>query len=647
MTATDTGTAAQAAVTTALRAVYPPIVAAQQASITLADGRTVTDLAGQTLNLPLGQNLPAITEAVVAQARTVQYASSRFGTEPFVELSARLAALAPPGMNAVVLKLTNGSDAVETAVKLSMLHTRRQRIAHLPGAWHGESFLTLGLATTHRARLIAADGHVAAETAEIAALTRLVRSRRDLAGVIVDPALVSNGLPAGGVEELRRDLAGLRAACDATGTLLIFDEIQTFGGWLGSAQFVTEMTGVRPDLICLGKALGGGFPLAAVVCRSDLGAVLQYNDAEFTFGGHPVSCAAALAALDEVDRLRDSLDARVETMGGLLAAAFPADRFEVRRLGLIATVTPVVSRLQEVWTHRLSAACMHAGLFVRPTDHGRRLLLKPPLVLPVDELAAAFTEIGRLARATQSGLRRVRPVHDVARCDPQELRGWLLRQPARPVRTGGELAKRTHAVDPGITVIARDPHQQELLSRRLRAAGVPAAVLYAAAGEGAVDRDYLDGRSLQAVLADPATSDALLNGLALRAYEVVVTAHDQGIMIGDRHPDRAIVVGHGELHLIDLELGYDGPSQRIALVEEATCVLDLLAAIPPTRPVRADLARRLLAAVADRHDPAQLLLIWQRLDAFYRTSSRAGAPFAGIYAGLLTAAISSLRPVES
>ncbi|CAO5184504.1 conserved hypothetical protein [Frankia sp. AiPs1] len=649
MTITETNPRLVDAVATALRPVYPPVVAADGASITLADGRTVTDLAGQTLNLPLGQGLPSILGAAVAQAQAVQFASSRFGTEPFLALSRRLADLAPEGMNAVILKLTNGSDAVETAIKIAWLHTRRTRIGHLPGAWHGESFLTLGLATTHRGRLLAADGHVAAESAEISALARLVLSRQDLAGVIVDPAMVSNGLPADGIEQLRRDLAALRRACDATGTLLIFDEIQTFGGWLGSALFASEWAWVRPDLICLGKALGGGFPLAAVVCRTEMAAVLQYNDAEFTYGGHPVACAAALAALDELGRLRDGLDDRATMMADLLRVMFPAGSFEVRQVGLIATVAPRATRLREVWTARLAAACMQAGLFVRPTDHGRRLILKPPLVLPAGELAGALAEIGRHARDVQSGLRRVRPAQDAGRVAAHELAGWLLRRPARPDRIAEPAVRRLCAADPGLTVVAREPSVQEELSRRLRAVGVPAVALYAAPGRDAVDYDYLPGRTLRDVLADPDTDDALLNGLTLRAYEALVTAHDQGILVGICNPGRMIVTGRGDLRLVDLELGCVGPTSAVTLVEETSLVVDLLAAIPPGHPIGDSLSRRLLAAVADRHNHADLLVVWERLRGYYGDTAASGDPLASpaIYTRLLASAIASLRPIKS
>lgn len=146
---------------TALRPQYPPVVRATSAEFLLGDGRTIVDLSAQTLNLAHGQTHPRIATAVIEQAQQAQFASSRFATRPFLRLADRLAALAPAGLDRVVLKLTNGSAAVETAAKIATAHTRRPLIGCLPGAWHGESITTLGMATSHAGRGIAETGRVA------------------------------------------------------------------------------------------------------------------------------------------------------------------------------------------------------------------------------------------------------------------------------------------------------------------------------------------------------------------------------------------------------------------------------------------------------------------------------------------------------
>lgn len=176
--------------------------------------------------------------------------------------------------------------------------------------------------------------------------------------------MVAQGLPPA---DPAADLAALRVACDDMGTLLIFDEIQAFG-WVVGGWFTTDVHGVRPDMICLGKALGGGLPLAAVITHTDFSAILGYNDAEFTGGGAPIPCAAALAVLDTLAGLQPGLGRRVIDFDTALTSLFPAGEYELRRSGLAATVTIRSPRLREAWVREVSSRCAEAGLFVRSTD---------------------------------------------------------------------------------------------------------------------------------------------------------------------------------------------------------------------------------------------------------------------------------------
>ncbi|MFC8047824.1 aminotransferase class III-fold pyridoxal phosphate-dependent enzyme [Nocardia sp. NPDC057353] len=600
----------------ALHPHYPPIVHAKGAYFTVADGRRFVDLSSQTMNLALGHGHPAIVAAVEVQAKQVAFASSRFGTLPFFLLSQRIAELAPTGLDAVALKLADGSDAVETAVKLARLHTRRQRIACLPGAWHGETHLTLGLADSHAGRLVADDSAAAfAEAPTISALTRLVHSRGDLAAAILDPALVSNGLAA---RDIGDDLAELRRACTAAGVLLIFDEIQTFG-WLGKHLFVSEATGVFPDMICLGKAFSSGYPLAAVLARRDLAAVVQYNDAEFTYGGHPVSCAAALAGLEVLVESRDQWAAREHAFAAMLAEIFD-ERFEVRRLGLIASLTPARDRLREAWVTRTSSACAENGLLVRPNDHGRRLLVKAPLVLAETELRTCLELIAKLASDELERLAAFVPAH-TARTNRHRA-GTVLRKPITPNPNEDYVAALLRAAPVQLRIASRGAAAQRELTHRLQEIGVPSAVIYPAAdSEEAIEYAYLPGRSLRKVLEDPTTDPAVLNALALRHQELICRAHDHNLVIGDRWPGNAIAHGAG-LTLIDFDLGYDGPAHEAMLFEEAFAVLQTLVAIPANNPARHDVQGRLVDGVAARHGSVRSRMEFFRLAQWYLDPAR-------------------------
>ncbi|WP_083911843.1 aminotransferase class III-fold pyridoxal phosphate-dependent enzyme [Nocardia takedensis] len=628
-------------VVTALRPSYPPIVAARGGLFTCADGRQFIDLSAQTLNLALGHGLSSVRAAVAEQVETMEFASSRFASVPFLDLCDRLASLAPPGFDAVAAKLTNGSDAVETALKLALQHTRRRRIGCLPDAWHGETFMTLGLATTHRGRALSDSTlAVAAEEPSIAALTRLVAARGDLAAVVLDPVMVAQGLPVG---DLSADMRRLRAACDRSSTLLVTDEVQAFG-WLGEHLFSHELTGVIPDIVCLGKALGAGYPLAAVLARRDLIAVLQYNDAEFTGGGHAISCAAALAGLDYLTSHRTELSDRVDEFARLLTEHFPADDFEVRQAGSIGSVALRSPRLAETWAAQVVARAAQAGVFVRLTDRGRRLLIKPPLVLESAHLGKALSEVAAISTATALDLGSV---CTSPHTHSQNGQRCVVRRGIRPNPHVGYVDALLRTAAPGVQALARGAHQQHELSIRLDGIGVPTTICYPVDGAEAVDHGWVPGRNLYDVLADPDTDPGLVNGLVLRHYELVIRAHDHGIVIGDRWAGNAVVTDRSQIVLIDFELGYSGQHHEAASFEEAFMILQTLVALPAVNPVRENLLLRLVDSMVDRHGISRCAQVWARLGEFYRDPARpvhGGSDSAHAYAGLVWAALSRLTP---
>lgn len=624
----------------ALQPVFPPIVDATGGYVTVADGRRYLDLAAQTLNMALGQRFSTVTAAVCEQAQRVHFASSRFATVPFLKLSERLAALAPTGLTAVALKLSNGSDAVETAIKIAVQHTRRPHVGCLPGAWHGETYLALGLASSHRGRLLADQRvAVAADEPTIAALTQLVTARSDLAAVILDPMLVAHGLPA---TDPTGDLRALRRACDARGVLLIFDEVQSFG-WMATGLFTTEVHRTRPDLVCLGKALAGGLPLAAVVARDDLAAILAYNDAEFTAGGGPIPCAAALAVLDALNQLQPQLPGHASEFADALTDAFPRDDFDVRRVGLVATITPAPDRLRETWARRVLAECADAGVFVRATDRGRLLLIKPPLVLSMNDVREGLATVARIGRSNTVRMSTVIPATQ-AQASPAGS-SVVVRKPIQANRHAGYVAVLLETAAPGLRILTRSPRQQQALTSALAGVGVPVTVTYAVAGQDAVDYGYVPGRTLQQVLHAPSTSAAWVNGLALRHYELVVRAHDHGVVIGDRWPGNAVVGARAELTLIDFEIGYDGPIGVAMLFEEVFAVVQTLAAVPSDHPIREDLSGRLVDAVVSRHGPERAAGMLHRLARFYIDPARPIHEDSGLadsYTGILWAALSRI-----
>jgi 4-aminobutyrate aminotransferase-like enzyme len=212
-----------------------------------------------------------------------------------------------------------------------------------------------------------------------------------LAGVFLEPVNVNAGVRMPQRSCLRR----LRTATRRHGAALIFDEVQTAFGWVGPT-FAASRFGVAPDLMTLGKGLAAGFPLGAILLRPSYD-VLGRGEHEFTNGGHPVSCAAALAALGVLDDLSAKGHlARLEACMGERLADLRLARGvgEVRSIGLIAGIDIVgkTGKPDPRRARRVQELCRSRGVLLRVSDIavGHSLLVKPPLVMTESQLGRAL-----------------------------------------------------------------------------------------------------------------------------------------------------------------------------------------------------------------------------------------------------------------
>jgi 4-aminobutyrate aminotransferase-like enzyme len=348
--------------------------------------------------------------------------------EKRVLLAERLAALAP-FEDARVVFAQSGTEAVELALKSALLATGKPGVLAFTAGYHGQSWGALEVSGWERFRAPFA-GHAPAalhERARWAPYGRCTRCDLGLsypacglacvreAGRLLESAekrlggvgavLVEPVLGRGGDHVPPPEwLPGIAELARRTGALLIADEVFTGFGRTG-ALWASVQAGVVPDLLCCGKALGGGFPLAAVLMRADAaqgwqaaaplsGETLHAS----TFYAHPVACAAALATLDVIED--EGLVARAEALGAALheglaqlAAAYPDLVREVRGLGLMAgLVLDTPHRVMEV-----TAACLQAGLIVLPGGYeGDVLSLSPPLTLDERQLAWGLSTLDRV-----------------------------------------------------------------------------------------------------------------------------------------------------------------------------------------------------------------------------------------------------------
>src|SRR6478672_3961738 len=303
-------------------------VRAKDALIWDQDGNEYVDCTAQAWSNNVGASDPRVIEAAFAQARDITHVRSNYDSIPLLRLAKRLSELAPGDLNRVGFCL-HGSLAVEMAMKIAMKNR--------PGAgpfitlydgYYGRSLATMAASWPHvnndfrpymtnvvrvpspyvyRCPL----GHDAATcVAECAAVLRSTIEKGTNgkpAAVIMEP-IQGNG---GQVEFPREYYHEVRRICDETGTLLIWDEIQTAFGRLGT-MFAADYYGVTPDIVVFGKAIGGGFPLAGILIREGLDGFDPGDDA-LTFGQFPVSLAAGVAMLDVLEE--DDLLAKCRAMG--------------------------------------------------------------------------------------------------------------------------------------------------------------------------------------------------------------------------------------------------------------------------------------------------------------------------------------------
>jgi 4-aminobutyrate aminotransferase-like enzyme len=311
------------------------------------------------------------------------------------------------GSSAKTIFNNSGFEAVEAALKTAILATDKSGIVAFTGAYHGLGYGTLN--ATHRPFFrapflpqLGRFGHFVpfpAQADELPELARRVNALLDskrCGAVLIEPVQARGGIRVPPAPLLPL----LRALCDRHGALLILDEIYTGFGRTGE-WFACEESGVVPDLICLGKALTGGFPLSACVGRRDLmDAAWPPSTGEAihtsTYQGHPVGCAMALAQMAEIRSRK--LPARAAASGRFLLAALrktlaPVDcQIEIRGRGLMVGVelrrangAPATERAM-----RTVQEMLRRGFLVLPEgERGNVIALTPPLTITHAELAAA------------------------------------------------------------------------------------------------------------------------------------------------------------------------------------------------------------------------------------------------------------------
>jgi acetylornithine/LysW-gamma-L-lysine aminotransferase len=310
------------------------LVRGDGATVFDSEGRAYVDCVGGQGTANLGHANAAVAEAIAQQARTLASCTELFYNDRRAELYEVLAGILPPALDRVFL-CNSGTEAVEGALKFARAATKRTGFVATMRGFHGKTMGALSATWDPEYRdlfspLVPGFSHVPFNRPE--ALDAAITS--DTAAFIFE--LVQGE---GGVRPATREYAQEAARlCAERGALLIVDEVQTGFGRTGTL-FAVEQYGIVPDILCLAKSIAGGMPMGAVAFSRKVGDLARRSHST-TFGGNPLACAAAIAAIGELRRLDLARNARErgrQLMEGLRGIRSHRIR-EVRGLGLLVGV---------------------------------------------------------------------------------------------------------------------------------------------------------------------------------------------------------------------------------------------------------------------------------------------------------------------
>ncbi|OJX63454.1 MAG: 4-aminobutyrate--2-oxoglutarate transaminase [Micrococcales bacterium 73-13] len=398
------------------------VVAAGGGVLLDVDGNSLIDLGSGIAVTTVGNAAPEVVAAIVDQAQAFTHTCFMItGYEGYVAVAEALNRLAPGDHEKRTALFNSGAEAVENAVKIARAATGRSAVVAFDHAYHGRTNLTMALTAkampyksgfgpfaseVYRAPMSYPfrDGGLDGAEAARRAITQIEKQigAQSLAAILIEPIQGEGGfiVPADGF------LPALAAWAAANGVVLIADEVQTGFARTG-AMFACEHEGVVPDLIVTAKGIAGGLPLSAVTGRADLLDAVHPGGLGGTYGGNPIACAAALAAIDRYEH--GGLVERAREIGAILRGRLDAMRAADPRIGdvrgrgaMIAAefVDPASGEPDAALAARVAAAAHAEGVVVLTCGtFGNVIRFLPPLSIG-DELLVEGLDVVRSALET-------------------------------------------------------------------------------------------------------------------------------------------------------------------------------------------------------------------------------------------------------
>lgn len=351
------------------------IVRGEGARIWDPNGKEYIDMGASYGVCNVGHCSPDVIKAISDQISDIIYISSSYDNPQRKRLMARLINLAPPGMNRVFL-CNSGTESVESALKFAIYTTGRKRIMAAKRSFHGRTNGSLSVTWNPKNRKSMEGSLIETDFVRYGDVSELEEKiDSNTAAVILEPVQGEGGVhipPENYFTEVRR-------ICDENGALLIIDEVQTGLGRTGT-MFAIERYGISPDLMCVGKSLGGGIPIAATLIHERIEELPKGLHGS-TFGGNPAACASANAVLDHL--IEKDLAERANRLGhrlifGLRDIGNPIIR-EIRGIGLMVAIE--LKRKAGPYLSRM----MDRGIAAIPAG-STTIRLLPPLVISEEDI---------------------------------------------------------------------------------------------------------------------------------------------------------------------------------------------------------------------------------------------------------------------
>ncbi len=364
------------------------LVEGRGARVVDSEGRELVDLTAGWGVTAIGHCHPRLVQAISEQAGRLMQTTNLFYTEPQLELAERLVRAAPAALTRCFF-MSSGTEAMEGAIKLAHRATGRHRFLSTLNSFHGRTLGALNLIGQEKHR---APYRALLPEASFVPFGDLAAARaamnNEIAAFVVEPIQGEGGVnvpPPGYLSDLRK-------LCDEHGALLVLDEIQTGIGRTGR-MFALEHEGVVPDVLTLGKGLGGGFPIAAFLTTEAVAKTVSLGDHGGTYAGNALACAAANAVLEEIEA--SQLVARAAELGARVLARLseftrqhPDCTCEARGRGLLLGL----ELCDPERAAQLPLRALERGVLVNVAA-GRVLRLFPALNIPEEDLWPALETV--------------------------------------------------------------------------------------------------------------------------------------------------------------------------------------------------------------------------------------------------------------